>query len=404
MLLKEERERYLAYSEKRYALDLVNFGMLKEYVLSDDCTADIQRLLDGDYDLPLPHRVLVRKANTNRRRTLFVQRERQNFMLKYLAWHLHEYEDIYSDNLYSFRLGLKSKSLFNKILQVDPGRDLWVAKTDVRDYFFSINPKHLIPMLEKHVGPRDPQLLAFLTHMLTQNRYLVDDVPTTGPMGGLPGNPVAMIFGNVYLTSLDAELKERSVLSCRYSDDIAAFVQTQEEAEELLDEMRRVLHGLDLELNERKTAIAAPKQSVELLGLQICDHNLDVSENSLAKTRYKLKRFAHMLVIREQRGEITREQAAQVMVNRVNRYFYGRHESVHRLNWESYFFTSITRSDSLRDLDRFVQDLIRYVGTGKKTKARYRMTYEDMTRLGYKPLVHEYYRFRKDLYLHHQVG
>ena len=109
----------------------------------------------------------MRKANTNRRRTLFVQRERQNLMLKYLAWHLHEYEDIYSDNLYSFRLGLKSKSLFSKILQVDPGRDLWVAKTDVRDYFFSINPKHLIPMLEKHVGPRDPQLLAFLTHMLT---------------------------------------------------------------------------------------------------------------------------------------------------------------------------------------------------------------------------------------------
>ena len=57
----------------------------------------------------------------------------------------------------------------------------------------------------------------------------------------------------------------------------------------------------------------------------------------------------------------------------------------------------------IHQIDRAVQDLIRYVATGKRTDAKYRMSYQAMRDLGYRPLVHEYYAFRKEMYLYQQA-
>lgn len=51
----------------------------------------------------------------------------------------------------------------------------------------------------------------------------------------------------------------------------------------------------------------------------------------------------------------------------------------------------ITRVDSLREIDHILQECLRYVGSGKKNNARYRVDYQEMHRLGYRSLVHSYY-------------
>ena len=64
------------------------------------------------------------------------------------------------------------------------------------------------------------------------------------------------------------------------------------------------------------------------------------------------------------------------------------------LSWSRWFFPVITTAESLHQIDLYAQDCLRYLLTGKRTKARYNARYEDLKALGYRNLVHEYYAFR----------
>ena len=62
------------------------------------------------------------------------------------------------------------------------------------------------------------------------------------------------------------------------------------------------------------------------------------------------------------------------------------------LTWSRWFFPVINRTDGLREIDNYLQQYIRYLGTGRHTKANYRVRYADLKALGYRSLAHEYYR------------
>ena len=66
------------------------------------------------------------------------------------------------------------------------------------------------------------------------------------------------------------------------------------------------------------------------------------------------------------------------------------------LTWAYWYFPVLTTDESLHELDRYAQDCLRFLMTGKHTKARFNARYADLKALGYRSLVHEYYEFRKN--------
>lgn len=260
----------------------------------------------------------------------------------------------------------------------------------MRDYGHSINPDLLLPQLRGIIGERYPSLMAFFEYLLTRDEFLRGDEVVSGCMGGLPGLPVGSFINNVYLMELDAMMDEAAALSSRYTDDIVLFTRSRNEALSALKGMRDIVGGLSLRLNEDKTQVLAPGERFELLGIQVCGSQLDVADSTVAKAKFKLGHYAHKLVLKEQREGLTRDAATQLMVGKVNRYFYGEARKEHELSWRDFFFRLVTRPDSLHEIDRHAQDFIRYVATGKRTCARYRFRYKDMQKLGYVPLVTDY--------------
>ena len=68
-----------------------------------------------------------------------------------------------------------------------------------------------------------------------------------------------------------------------------------------------------------------------------------------------------------------------------------------RYRWIDRIFPVITTTDRLSCIDKVGEDCIRFVATGRKTNAKYRMTYKDIKKLGFTPLVHSYYhRFEEE--------
>ena len=65
-------------------------------------------------------------------------------------------------------------------------------------------------------------------------------------------------------------------------------------------------------------------------------------------------------------------------------------------SWSRWFFSVITTTQSLRVIDRYAQDSLRYLLSDKRTKARFNIRYETLKALGCRNLVHEYYAYKKD--------
>ena len=63
----------------------------------------------------------------------------------------------------------------------------------------------------------------------------------------------------------------------------------------------------------------------------------------------------------------------------------------HELSWSRWFFPVIGTDESLKEIDRYAQDCLRYLLSGKRTKGRYGIRYDDLKQLGYRSLVHAYY-------------
>ena len=59
-----------------------------------------------------------------------------------------------------------------------------------------------------------------------------------------------------------------------------------------------------------------------------------------------------------------------------------------------WFFPLINSVEGLRELDNYLQQNLRFLSTGKHSKANYRVRYSTLKRLGYRSLVHEYYLFK----------
>ena len=74
--------------------------------------------------------------------------------------------------------------------------------------------------------------------------------------------------------------------------------------------------------------------------------------------------------------------------------FYGgnnNEDAQEDFTWCRWFFPNIMVDTSLMEIDKYMQEYIRYIITGRHYKGNYRITYEQMKEWGYRSLVHEYY-------------
>ena len=88
-------------------------------------------------------------------------------------------------------------------------------------------------------------------------------------------------------------------------------------------------------------------------------------------------------------------RAAKAFVKTFNKKLYDNPIN-DELTWTRWYFPLINTVETLNNIDRYEQDCIRYIATEKRTKGRFDFTYDDMKRIGYKCLVHEYYQTRKE--------
>lgn len=385
---KSSWERFYAYKaglrcSKRFKKELREFIDSEAYMQYEQ---QIRTLTD----LPIPAKSVISKMSSQKKRTVYKYPYNFNMILKLLTYlTLRKYDHIYANNLYSFRPGVCAKDAIMAICRAKDIRSMYSYKIDVSDYFNSIPVGRICEALDNTITD-DDKLLALMKTLLQEERVRSGEDIITEQKGIMAGTPIASFYANLYLKELDEHFREQGVLYARYSDDIIVFAHSENELTTYKNTILEHLKNKGLTVNPDKEVFASPEDGFTFLGVQVKNGDIDIAPASVTKLKQKMRRKARALDRWYHREGLDGTKAAAAFIRIFNHKLLEVNEDSD-LTWSLWFFPVITTTKSLHEIDLYAQDLLRFLISGKHTKSRYNVRYEDLKELGYRSLVNEYY-------------
>ncbi len=344
-------------------------------------------------DFPLPQVTVLSKKDTAKKRVVFTYPFAENMVLKLMAYLMQQYDGLMAPNLYSFRRNIGVKQAVQRLVNDQEIGELYSYKLDIHDYFNSVNVEKLLPRL-KELLTGEENLYEFVEKLLWNPYAVRNGEIVTVKKGIMAGVPISAFLANVYLMEMDHEIERRGILYARYSDDIIFFAKSRE----LLEVYRQIvfsyLERYDLTVNPTKCVETAPGQAWEYLGFSCCQGKIDISEVARTKIMAKCKRKARAIYRWKRSNGKEDSHAVRAYIKYLNRKFF-ENPVQNELTWCRWYLPMINTDETLRRLDHYIQQNIRYLTTGRYTKANFDLRYETMQQLGYRSLVGEYYRRKK---------
>ena len=345
---------------------------------------------------PLPKKSVLNKKHSMKKRTVYTYPDDENEVLKLLTFLLlRKYNTLFSPNLYSFRPGHGAKEAIRKLGRIRNIRKMYSYKADISNYFNSIDLSLFRPMLEE-VLRDDPELFHFLKALLSEEMVIDHGRPVKEEKGIMAGTPLACFYADIFLREMDEWFWNRKIPYARYSNDVIVFAETEEEIRMYEAEIRSFLEKLHLTVNPDKIVRTAPGEKWIFLGYSYENGEIDVAPVSVKKLKAKMRRKRDALMRWRRRKNLSGEKAAAAFAKIFNRKLF-ENPKHNDLTWTRWFFPVITTEKSLRVLDRYAEDCMRYLVSGKHTKARFNVRYADLKALGFRSLVHAYYERDKDV-------
>lgn len=386
---KSSWEKFYGYKSglkcsKRFKIELRDFIDSEAYLTYKDSVTELK-------DLPLPSKSVISKMSSRKKRTVYKYPYEFNMLLKLLTYlTLRKYDHIYTPNLYSFRPGVTAKDAIMTICRTRDLHSLYSYKIDVSDYFNSIPVEKICSVLDETVTD-DDRLLCFMKTLLREEKVRCGDELITEQKGIMAGTPIASFYANLYLKDLDEWFRERNILYARYSDDIIVFAKSEDEINRYRKVILDKLAEKGLTVNPDKEFCGRPEDGFTFLGVEVKDGDIDIAPASVVKLKQKMRRKARALNRWRHREGLDGTKAAAAFIRIFNHKLLEVNEDSD-LTWSLWFFPVITTPKSLHEIDLYAQDTLRFLISGKHTKSRFNVRYEDLKELGYRSLVNEYYQ------------
>lgn len=380
---------FLDYKRSRELLDPEEEELLSSFVENRAYLPLAEKILSGTFSFSIPERREIGKLSSARKRVVYIFSFEENIILKLLAYLLYHYDDKLAPNCYAFRRKTGIRKVFTDFARDPEISSLWCYKTDISNYFNSIDPSIMADILGRTIDD-DPPLLDLLLSLVEDDRAIWKGEVIHEPRGVMAGTPTSPFMANLYLTEVDHYFAEKGVRYARYSDDIILF-DTYERMMEHRAVLKSFFDRYKLSINESKEAIIEPGEAWSFLGFQYRQGEVDIAPASVKKLMGRIRRRARSLRRWMLRKEAEPERALKAFNRTFNKKFYSR--TGRDLCWARWYFPLLTTDASLRRIDAYMQDYQRYLVTGKHNKANLaKVPYSMLKACGYQPLVSAYYK------------
>lgn len=390
----EAWEEFLAYRLRKGRYNWHDFDKADTFVEEEQYRSLAARIARGE-KLGIPNKKVINKMGSSKKRVVYSFDGDTMRILRLLAHLLYRYDGHFASNCYAFRRGMNAHDAIRRVNKSLHGHPMWAYKLDIHDYFNSIPISLLLPMLKALLAD-DLPLYAFFEQMLTERHVMFHGAIIEEDHGIMAGLPTAPFLANVYLSAVDHHFADAGVLYARYSDDIILFAPDSATLEQHRTVLLQQLNDLGLEVNHDKERIFAPEDGFEFLGFRCLGNKIDIAASAIQKMKGKISRQSRALMRWRNRKGIAAEPAMKALIKHFNNKFF-ESDDPDTLTWSRWYFPILTQTEGMNEIDRYLQQQIRYLSTGKHNKANYRIDYATLKALGYKSLVHEYWSFKKQL-------
>ena len=389
---QEAWEEFLAHRLLKGRFTWHEFDDADGFVASEQYLHTVERLQRGE-SLGVPQRKIVNKMGTGKKRVVYSFAPEEMSVLKLIAHLLYRYDDRFAPGCYAFRRGLRASDAVFRLRKALRGKQMWAYKLDIHDYFNSISIPLLLPILRRLLAD-DAPLYDFFERLLSDDRAYSHGELIHAPRGVMAGTPTAPFLADVYLMEVDHYFAQAGVIYARYSDDIILFAPDRQTLERHKATLLAFLERYRLQVNPDKERLYAPGEPFEFLGFRCLGGEIGVATSTVRKMKGKIRRASRALLRWRIRKGLEPEYAMKGLIRIFNDKFFGGDDPA-TLTWSRWFFPVINRTEGLRELDRYLQQELRFLSTGRHTKANFRVRYADLKALGYRSLVHEYYLSRR---------
>ena len=380
---------YFEYKVKNEHLEGKQVKELFRFIRNEEYIPILDKILTTGFSIPTKKK--IQKIGTTKKRVVYIFPKEENDLLKLLTYLLiRKYDSIFYSNLYSFRAGYGVKDAFKRILSIPNIENYFTYKVDISDYFNSIDLNILLPKLYELLK-EDIELYNLIEKLLSNPYVEEESVIKEEIKGVMAGSPIAAFLANFYLREVDKSFEND--IYCRYSDDIILFAKTQEELEEKKHKLLQLLEDHHLKINTSKEVITHPHEQWTFLGLKYDAGNIDISDVSVKKLKDKMRRKSRALIRWSRNKNLESINAVKSFINSFNKKLYNN-TATHEMTWARWYFPLISTDKSLKIIDNYMQECIRYIATKKHTKSAYNFKYSKMKELGYQSLVNNWYKHK----------
>ena len=347
------------------------------------------KIVDKNYSFSIPVKHVISKISTNKKRVVYTYNESEMMIFKFITSLLYEYDYLFTDNLYSFR---KKNGVKNAIWKVKKHHNLnmmYGYKVDISNYFNSIDINILLRNIKKDV---DEDIYLLFKTLLQDDKVLFRNQIIEEKKGVMAGVPIASFLANYYIKDIDKYFYDEKIEYYRYADDILILSNNYNSLLRIIEILKTKITSYNLVINQDKEHLFMPGDKIDFLGFSFSNGEVDLSTNILKKIKGKIKRSARGLRRYMLKNGKDEQSMIKAMIRKYNAKFYGRNTT--ELSWRYWFFPQITTPKSLKIIDNYFVQELRYIATGKHNKRNYQVVpYKSLKELGYRSLVHEYYLF-----------
>lgn len=392
-----EWEAFFAYRAEGNRMTAPEEADLRRFIDGREYEEPVRRLLSGNPGV-IPVKKRIRKTGTDKKRVVYLYPRAENYVFKLLTFLMtREYDDLSSDCLFSFRANYGVCRAMRRLLSTPGIRQKYSYKADISDYFNSIPIERMLDVLKGiflDSARYEPELYAMFEAILTDCRVWDNGTIVEEKKGVMAGTPFAVFFANRYLDCMDREIGSApSFVYARYSDDIILFADSEEKREEGAARVCAILAENGLTVNGAKEVRTAPGEMWTFLGFSYENGTVDVAPISKEKLKAKIRRKARAIKRWQVKKKAPPENAVKAFIRKLNRKFFDA-DPDRELTWSRWYFPVITTDRTLKELDRYTQDWIRFLATDRHSAKKYGFRYGKMKELGYLSLVHAWYAGR----------
>ena len=224
------------------------------------------RMTSGSYFPPAVKTVEIPKKPTGKRKLgipTVSDRIAQTVVKNYLE---PQIDKQFSKSSYGYRVGKSAHQAVEQAINNCRNR-AWVIDLDIKGFFDNLNHNIMMELLKQHTQEK---WIIMYTERWLKAPMEEDGETKTREKGTPQGGVISPLLANIYLHhAFDSWMEENYhyIAYERYADDIIVHCSTKDQAEKLLEEIRKRLKEYELDLHPEKTKIVYCKNYRRKIGV-----------------------------------------------------------------------------------------------------------------------------------------